>query len=101
VSYATAGCVLRTLRRGGGLARACSVARAGAFPADEAAQAARGGPPRVRLLDFSRFFCSAARCFPVVGGAYVYRDDNHMNPVFNATLGPYLLRALRPRAGTR
>ena len=31
------------------------------------------------------------------GEAYVYRDFNHMNPAFNSTLGPNLLRALRRR----
>ena len=42
-------------------------------------------------IDLSRFFCDGARCFPVVGGAYIYKDDNHMNTTFAATLGPFLL----------
>lgn len=90
----TAACVTRVRRAPSRSARACAVPRSSAFPADTAAQAARGAGGRVRLLDFSRFFCDRTRCHPVVGGAYVYRDSNHMNPVFNATLGPYLLRAL-------
>jgi hypothetical protein len=49
---------------------------------------------RVRLIDLTRLFCDRARCFPVIGGAYVYRDFNHLNRVFAATLGPYLLRAM-------
>ena len=61
---------------------------------DPSAAAARGAGGRVRLLDFTRHFCGASHCYPVVGGAYVYKDDNHMNNVFATTLGPFLLRAL-------
>jgi SGNH domain-containing protein len=94
VSYATADCVRAVRRRGRSSVGVCSVSRGGAFPADTSAQAAAAAGGRVRLLDFTRYFCDASRCYPVVGGAYVYRDFNHMNPVFSATLGPYLLRAL-------
>jgi hypothetical protein len=99
VSYATADCVQRVRRRRAVSAGACAVSRAGAFPADPAAAAARRAGPRVRLIDLTRYFCSSARCFPVIGGAYVYHDFNHLNRVFAATLGPYLLRAMRPLPG--
>jgi hypothetical protein len=92
VSYATAGCVRSVLRRHARSARACSVPRAGAFPFDPAAAAAAGAGRRVRLLDLSRHFCDARRCYPVIGGAYAYKDFNHLNRVFAATLGPALLR---------
>ena len=95
VRFDTAACVLRVRRRHLSWVDACPVSRAGAFPADTSAQAAARAGGRVRLLDFSRFFCDRARCYPVIGGAYVYRDVNHMNPVFNTTLGPYLLRYMR------
>jgi hypothetical protein len=95
VSHATAGCVAAVKRQGRRSVRACAVSRGSAFPADTSAQAAGRAGRRVRLLDFSRFFCGARRCYPIVGGVYVYRDFNHMNPVFNSTLGPYLLRAMR------
>ncbi|HEX8121052.1 MAG TPA: SGNH hydrolase domain-containing protein [Solirubrobacteraceae bacterium] len=90
----TAACVLRVRRRHARSSRACAFPRAGAFPADPSAAAARVPGDRARLVDLSRHFCDAARCFPVVGGAYVYKDDNHMNTVFATTLGPYLLRAM-------
>jgi hypothetical protein len=101
VGHGTASCVRSVKRRGGVSAGACAVARGGAFPADGAAQAAAGAGGRVRLHDFTRFFCDRSRCDPVIGGAYVYRDFNHMNPVFNSTLGPYLLRALRRAVSAR
>jgi hypothetical protein len=95
VSYRTAACVAAVRRRHAASAGACAVPRAGAFPADPAAGAARYAGRRVHLIDLTRYFCSRARCFPVIGGAYVYHDFNHLNRVFAATLGPYLLRALR------
>jgi hypothetical protein len=97
VHYDTASCVTSVRRRHAVSAGACAVARGSAFPADPAAGAARHSGRRVRLVDLTRFFCSSTRCFPVAGGAYVYRDFNHLNPVFAATLGPYLLRAMRHR----
>ena len=48
----------------------------------------------MRVLDFTKQFCGPTRCYPVIGGAYVYKDDNHMNAAFAATLGRYVLAAL-------
>ena len=36
--------------------------------------------------------CDARRCFPVVGGALVHKDEHHMTTVFARTLWPYLAR---------
>ena len=92
-SLSAPSCVATVRRRGGSLAGACSVPRSTFLRFDPLAAAARGRR-RVRVVDLTRFFCSATRCFPVVGGAYVYKDDNDMNAAFARTLGPYLLRAL-------
>ena len=90
----TAGCVQanRKLRRA--LARVCALPRAAVLVPDPGAAAARGRGPRVRTIDLTRFFCGPELCFPVVGGAYVYKDDNHMNATFATSLGPFVLRAL-------
>jgi hypothetical protein len=93
--HSTAACVSRVLRRRGRSARSCAIPRGAAMIADPSADAARRRPPRVRLVDFTRHFCDRAWCYPVVGGAYVYKDDNHMNAVFATSLGPYLLRRVR------
>ena len=107
VRFSTASCVLSVLRRGLASGRACALPRGAAILGDPAADAARSAGGRVRLIDLNRHFCDAARCYPVVGGAYVYKDDNHLNSVFATTLGPFVLRraarmprrdALRPRA---
>jgi hypothetical protein len=49
----------------------------------------------VHLINLTRYFCDARRCYPVVGGVYIYRDNTHINRVFSTTLGPYVLRQLR------
>ena len=58
-----------------------------------AAAAAASARDRVRLADLTRFMCDARRCFPVVGGALVYKDEHHMTTVFARTLWPYLAAA--------
>ena len=42
----------------------------------------------------TRFICDRRWCYPVIGGALVYKDDNHLTEVFARTLGPYLNQAL-------
>jgi hypothetical protein len=49
---------------------------------------------RVHVIDLTPFFCDAAVCFPVVGGALVLRDQTHLTAEFARTLAPYLLRAI-------
>ena len=59
-----------------------------------AAAAASLRSSRVRLIDLTPHFCDEARCYPVIGGALVQRDETHLTPVFATTLGPYILRAV-------
>jgi hypothetical protein len=73
----------------------CAVKRSEALREDPAVVAAkRLNSKRVRVIDMSRYLCSSRRCFPVIGGALVYKDDQHMTDVFATTLGPYLMRAV-------
>ena len=95
VGLSTAACVTATIRRHERAGNACTVPRASAIADDPSVCAAATAGGRVRLIDLTRYFCDAARCHPVVGSAYVYRDDNHVNRVFGTTLGPYLLGRLR------
>jgi hypothetical protein len=94
-TYRTADCVAAVRRRHGVSDGACPVPRSEALLTDPAAAAAAESGPRVHLIDLTRHFCDATDCFPVTGGAYVYRDTQHMNAIFAGTLGPYLLRAMR------
>jgi hypothetical protein len=89
-------CVARAIESQRAPGRACALSRGEALDRDPAIAAARRvGSPRVRTIDLTRYFCDRRRCFPVVGGALVLRDNTHVTGTFSATLGPYLDRALR------
>ncbi len=78
----------------------CSLQRDAALDRDAAASAATRSPSkRVKLIDMTSFFCSSKSCFPVVGGALVYKDISHLTDVFASSLGPYLLRKVRSLNG--
>ena len=97
VNFKTAGCVKSVRRRHAVSDGACALPRdEKTLPPDPARGAAVGAEPRVHLIDLTRFFCDDTQCYPLIGGAYVYRDTNHMNAVFGGTLGPYLLEGMAP-----
>jgi hypothetical protein len=86
-------CIERAVTAGRPPGSACARSRKAALDRDPAAVAAvRMRSRRVRLVDLTRFFCDARRCFPVIGGALVNKDITHITAVFGATLGPYLQR---------
>jgi hypothetical protein len=88
-------CVQRAQAARRNAGKACSVARTLALRTDAAVVAAhRVGSRRVRVIDMTHFFCSPRRCYPVVGGALVYKDDQHITEVFGTTLTPYLRGAI-------
>lgn len=73
----------------------CAVPRRYALRPDPARGAAVAlGHPRVQVADLSRVFCGARSCLPVIGGALVHRDTQHMTREFVRTLGPVLLRSV-------
>jgi len=92
----TTGCIGRAIRTRRPAGLACAVPRHLALRGDAEAAAARAwhGRRRVVVIDFTDFMCDARRCFPVVGGALVHKDGNHLTATFGATLAPYLRRAL-------
>lgn len=74
----------------------CREARRDVLRTDPASLAVRySKDKRVQLADLTRYFCDTAYCYPVVGGALVHRDPNHMTVGYAESLGPYLLRAVR------
>jgi hypothetical protein len=90
-----ADCVERALARHRPAGTLCAQPRSTVLtPDSEAAAAVSSSSPRVHLLDFTPFFCDEMRCFPVVGGALVLSDVQHMTREFSLSLGPYLLRSI-------
>lgn len=91
-------CVVRAIalhRRAG---RVCAMPRSSSLPVDPAAIAARRTKQkRVQLVDLTRYFCSAAFCYPVIGGVLVQKDIGHVTRAYMRTMAPYLARALDAR----
>ena len=86
-------CVSRAIARGRPPGPACSVSREEALDPDAAVAAARSlDNPRVRTLDFTRYFCGTRRCQPVIGGVLAYKDAHHLTPTYVRTMAPYLRR---------
>jgi hypothetical protein len=91
-----AGCVRRLVRAHAHVGLRCAQPRSLDLPADPAAAAARSGADsRVRLIDLSSLMCSPSVCPAVVGGVLVRKDGAHLTRLFAATLGPFVLRAIR------
>ncbi len=48
---------------------------------------------RYRSVDLTRYFCSGANCYPIIGRVIVYRDAfGHITNAFGGTLAPMLLQ---------
>lgn len=91
----TPDCVMRAHARRERPGVTCALPRGWSLRHDPMAAAARRTRSRrVELADLSPFFCGAHRCYPVIGGALVHKDEHHLTRVFARTLGPYLLRRL-------
>lgn len=90
---ATSACVSQAMARKIPAGPKCAVRRRTALRPDPAVAAARQAPgDRVKIIDLTSFFCSARLCLPVIGGALVHKDIDHLTQTYAATLGPYLLR---------
>lgn len=91
----TVDCIDRAIAEGQRVDLACAVPRRSALEADPQAVAARmSGSARMQVIDLTDRFCSERLCFPVVGGALVYKDLHHFTLVWAETLGPPLIGAL-------
>jgi hypothetical protein len=92
----TARCIRHAQRRGRAPGPSCALPRSQALLPEPFAGAARKlRIARYRVVRLTHFFCGPRRCFPVIGGARVYKDGHHLSRVFSASLGPYLARRLR------
>ena len=87
-------CVRQAMRADQSLVGVCAQPKGDVLPPDPGVQAAQQlGGPRFQVIDLTDFFCDIDRCFPVIGGALVYKDISHMTTVFGTSLGPYLRNA--------
>jgi peptidoglycan/LPS O-acetylase OafA/YrhL len=75
----------------------CDGVRSEVLVADDPLRDAAAQRDSVTLLDFTDVFCGADTCAPVVGGANVYRDQDHLTVTFADTLAPWYTAAIRER----
>jgi peptidoglycan/LPS O-acetylase OafA/YrhL len=95
VRGATDDCVADAISRHTPAGPACRVPRSNAVSPDpEVAAAGRLRTRDIAVVDMTRFMCDARWCYPVIGGALVFKDQNHLTEVFARTLGPYLARSI-------
>lgn len=79
----------------------CVGARSEVLADEDPLRAAAEGMDGVTLLDFTDVFCDDDTCFPVVGGANVYRDQDHLTVTFVDTLAPQYTRAIQDALAAR
>lgn len=72
----------------------CDGPRSDLLVADDPLREAASGVDGVTLLDFTDVFCGPQTCSPVVGGASVYRDQDHLTVSFADTLAPWYTAAI-------
>jgi hypothetical protein len=88
-------CVQQAVEDGRRAGTACAVPRRVALRRDPQVIAARRlATGRVHVVDLTRQMCTRRSCFPVIGGALVTRDRDHVTPVFARTLAPFVARDL-------
>jgi hypothetical protein len=93
-----AACVTSAIRRHRPAGTVCEQPRSRVLGSDQQALSAQDSRiSRVHLIDLTPFFCSATYCYPVIGGALVLGDSNHITLEYARTLAPYILRAIEHR----
>ncbi|MFB8386623.1 acyltransferase family protein [Microbacterium sp. NPDC055910] len=79
----------------------CDGPRSELLVAEDPLREAASGIEGVTLLDFTDVFCDDARCWPVVGGANIYRDQDHLTVTFADTLAPAYTAAIEDALAAR
>jgi hypothetical protein len=88
----TLACIEAAIARRREAGVACAVPRKIALHQDpDIAAAEQLHSPGVQVVDLTHLFCDSRLCYPVVGGALVYRDADHLTSVFATSVGPFLL----------
>ncbi|HEV2785721.1 MAG TPA: acyltransferase family protein [Solirubrobacteraceae bacterium] len=96
ITSSTVECIDDAIEAGKRPGIACAVPREAAIEEDPSVTAARKEhSPRVQAIDLTSVLCSQRLCYPVIGGALVYKDLHHFTLVFAQTLAQPLERKLK------
>jgi peptidoglycan/LPS O-acetylase OafA/YrhL len=79
----------------------CDGARSDVLVEDDPLRDAASGLDAVTLLDFTDVFCGEETCAPVVGGANIYRDQDHLTVTFADSLAPWYTEAIEAALANR
>ena len=91
----TPACIESAIRHKANAGLKCAIPRAKTLDRDPAVDAAAQiGPQRAQVADLTGYMCGKTLCYPVVGGALVFKDKTHITLAFAETLGPFLDRRL-------
>jgi hypothetical protein len=93
IRLSTLTCVERAARKHVNVGRTCAFKRRTSLHRDDYVVVARRlNSTRMQVVDLTHFFCGPRLCYPVVGGALVYKDYfAHVTRAYANTLAPYLL----------
>lgn len=68
----------------------CTQPRAALYPEVPSYERAGDLPGNVSFLDLSQYVCTTTECPPVIGGVFVYLDNNHLTATYGRSMSPVL-----------
>ena len=96
IFHSTLGCIDHAIAARQDAGTRCAVRRRSSLQPDPEAIAGHDDlSGRLQVIDLTRVLCSPRRCFPVIGGALVFKDLHHFTLVFARTLAAPLGTAVR------
>lgn len=72
----------------------CAVSRSSSLLKVDPLVSAAHAYDKATLLDLRSLFCGEQKCWVVIGGADVYRDQDHLTATFANTIGPFIAESV-------
>jgi peptidoglycan/LPS O-acetylase OafA/YrhL len=96
----TVDCVAQAIASKQDAGAVCAIPRDSVLQKDPQVVAAeKEHSPRLQAVDLTKVMCSTTQCFPVIGGALVFKDLHHFTLVFAKTLAGPLGQVVRRSVG--
>mgnify|MGYP000063533379 CR=1 FL=1 len=73
----------------------CAISRNDSLITDDPLVTAASSYDKATLLDLRSLFCGEKQCWVVIGGADVYRDQDHLTATFANTVGPFIAESVK------
>lgn len=82
-----------------GDAAGCTIARDEALADPDPIAVAAADPELATMIDLTAFYCPEDECQPVIAGANVYRDKDHLTATWVSTLAPIIRQSVERAFG--